>query len=97
VAWRVYEIYQELLGLGLRIGRGAAQQREEERDGRRLHGNAAQLLIRARVEVTDLAGELGGDDAIGGDEGVCEGGFAMVLAGQSRCSARWQTHSPHGP
>lgn len=55
-----------------------------EGDGRGLHGYAALLLVRPRVEVADLAGEFGGYDAVCGEEGVGEGGLAMVLVGVSR-------------
>lgn len=50
-----------------------------EGDGGGLHGYAALLLVGPRVEVADLAGEFGGYDAVGGEEGVGEGGLAVVL------------------
>jgi len=40
------------------------------------------LLVRARVQITDLAGEFGRDDAIGGEEGICEGGLAVIDVGE---------------
>lgn len=43
-----------------------------------LHCDAAGLLVFARVEVADLACELGGDDAVGGEEAVGEGCLAVV-------------------
>jgi hypothetical protein len=38
------------------------------------------LLVGPRIEVSYLAGELGGDDAVCGDKRICEGSFAMVLS-----------------
>jgi hypothetical protein len=37
------------------------------------------LFIGAGVQIANLAREFGGDDAVGGDESVCEGSLAMVL------------------
>jgi hypothetical protein len=37
------------------------------------------LFIGTRVEVPDLAGKFGGDDAVGGEEGICERGLSVVL------------------
>jgi hypothetical protein len=54
-----------------------------EGDGGGLHGYAALLLVGPRVEVADLAGEFGGYDAVCGEEGVGEGGLAVVLVGGS--------------
>jgi hypothetical protein len=37
------------------------------------------LFIGTRVEVPDLAGKFGGDDAVGGEEGICERRLSVVL------------------
>jgi hypothetical protein len=37
------------------------------------------LFIGAGVEVSNLAGEFGGDDAVGSNESVREGRFSMIL------------------
>jgi hypothetical protein len=37
------------------------------------------LFVGSRIEISNLSRELRRDDAVCGDEGVGEGGFAMVL------------------
>lgn len=51
-----------------------------EGDGGGLHCDSAFLLVGSGVEVTNFAGEFGGDDAIGGKESVGEGCLSMVLS-----------------
>ena len=82
VAGRVDQVDQVLVDVGGVVCGGAAQHGEEERDGARLHGDAAELLIGARVEVADLAGELGRYDAVCGEEGIGERRFAVVDVGE---------------
>lgn len=52
--------------------------REVQRDGGAFHRDAPRLLVGPAVEVADLAGHFGGDDAVGGDEGVRQRGLAVV-------------------
>lgn len=79
VAGGVDEVDEVFVGLGFGERGSATHETEVEGDGGGLHGDAAELLVGAGVEVADAAGELGGDDAIGGEETVAEGGFAVVL------------------
>ena len=46
--------------------------------GARLHGDTALLFILAAVQVADRTGKTGGDDAIGSEQGVSIGRFAVV-------------------
>lgn len=50
-------------------------------DCRCSHGNATSLFFGITVEVTECTGETFADDAIGFDEVVGEGGFAMIDVG----------------
>lgn len=65
--------------LRLGVWRIPPHEREVERDGRGLHRDAPQLLVWPGVQIADLARQFGRDDAICGDEGVGQGGLAMVL------------------
>ena len=74
----VNKVNEVLLLLGFFSIGSSSVHREVKRDCTAFHRDASRLFIRSGVEVANLACHFGGYDAIGGDEGVGEGGLAMV-------------------
>ena len=56
----------------------------EKGDGAGFHGNSSILLVKTIVEQLELSCLLAVDESIGGDETICEGGFAVVDVGDDR-------------
>lgn len=54
---------------------------EAQRHRTALHRDPSFLLILARIEESELPGETLRDDVVGGEEGVAEGGLAVVDMG----------------
>jgi hypothetical protein len=73
---QVAQVSQKTLVEGLTLGRNCATVQQCNTAG--LHGDASLLLLRQVVHEAYLAGELGADEAVGGDERVRERGLACA-------------------